>query len=114
MSYIRPPVPPLPWRNDPTNDSNRLFRGSALKTIFSHARMIADALRRYAVRPAWARRPRGRPPGGARPGGVPSAHRRFALDFDPYRGDGPVADNAMSLHTSQSGNPSTRLAMMLR
>ena len=36
---------------NPTKDSIRLPRNPALKTIFSHSRMIADALRRYAVHP---------------------------------------------------------------
>ena len=36
---------------NPTKDSTRLPRDPALKTIFSHSRMIADALRRYAVYP---------------------------------------------------------------
>ena len=34
-----------------TEDSGRLPRDPAFKAIFSHSRMIADALRGYAVKP---------------------------------------------------------------
>ena len=87
-------------------DSNRLPRDPALKAIFSHPRMIADALRGYAVRPRGPLDPRTVAAldyvEDARRAALDLAafqlrHTHFALAFHPYREDDPRADNAMSL-----------------
>ena len=58
MSRIRPPGHALRWRDGSAHRQHPPAPRPGVKAIFSHPRMIADALRGYAVKPGGPLHPR--------------------------------------------------------